>query len=141
MNPYLWRLAIVLLLPAGVKAWQHSKIVSLAILWPLVANLYVDMRGIELAVEHPARVLVSAISAAFGFAEMYAEARDGQRFSRAAILGLLVFSSGAADIAALPTFAMLHEWALPPLQILVCGAIIIVSTWKGRFRWESSSLA
>jgi hypothetical protein len=113
----------------------------LAILWPFAANIYIVARGIDLAVEHPARVLVSAISAALGFAELYAESRDGNRFSRAAILGLLVFSSGVADIAALPTFAVLHEWALPPLQCLVCLALIIISTWKGRFRWESSLLA
>lgn len=141
MNLFLWRLSIALLIPAAFVVWRHSKLVSIAIIWPLLANLYVVLLNIELTVEHPARVLVSAISAAFGFAELYAEARDGNRFSRAAILGLLVFGSGAGDIAALPTFAVLNEWAMPPLQILVCLALIFISTWKGRFRWESSLLA
>ena len=142
MTDFLWRLSIALLLPAAVAAWRHSKLVSLAIIWPLIANAYVVARGIELATAHPSRILVSAISAALGFAELYAEARDGNRFSRPAILGVLVFSSGVADIAALPTFALLHEWALPPLQCLFCGVLIVVSTWKkGGFRWESSLLA
>jgi len=141
MNIHLWRTAIALLLPAAVLVWRHSKIVALAIAWPLVANLYIVARNIDLSVEHPARVLVSAISAALGFAELYAESAHGKPHSRAAILGLLVFSSGIGDIAALPTFAVLHEWAMPPLQILVCLALIFISTWKGRFRWESSLLA
>jgi len=137
MADLIWRLSIALLIPAAVAAWRHSKIVSIAVTWPLLANLYVVVRALELPVEHPARVLVPAISAALGFAELYAEAREDRRFSRSAILGLLLFSSGGADIAALPTFALLHEWAVPSLQCLVCLAICFIATWKGRFRWES----
>jgi hypothetical protein len=141
MNDFLWRLSIILMLPAAVAVWRHSKLVALAIAWPLAANIYIVARSIDLSVEHPARVLVPAISAAMGFAELYSESAHGKRFSRAAILGLIVFSSGGADIGALPTFSVLHEWAVPPIQCLVCLALVFVSTWKGRFRWESSLLA
>jgi hypothetical protein len=142
MNDFLWRLGAALLLPAAVVAVRHSKIVSLAIAWPLAANLYVALSGIELAIHHPARVLVPAISSALGFAELYAEARDGHRFSQPAVLGLLVFASGAADIAALPAFALLHEWAVPYVQIAVCAALIVISLWpKRRLPWVSSLVA
>jgi len=76
MADLIWRLSIALLIPAAVAAWRHSKIVSIAVTWPLLANLYVVVRALELPVEHPARVLVPAISAALGFAELYAEARS-----------------------------------------------------------------
>ncbi|MBK9263070.1 MAG: hypothetical protein IPM54_25110 [Polyangiaceae bacterium] len=139
MNAFLLRTAVALLLPAAILAARHSKIVALAIGWPLAANLYVSLSGVELAIEHPARVLVPAISSALGFAELYAEARDGHRFSQPAILGLLVFASGAADIAALPAFAVLNEWAVPYIQIVVCTALIIVSLWpRRRLPWISS---
>ena len=141
MNELLWKAAAALLLPVVVIVWRHSKIVALACLVPLAANLYVLRSGIELATEHPARVLIPAVSMALGFAELYAEARDGHRWSRPALLGLLVFASGGGDIAALPTFRLLGEWAVPLLQIAVCVALIVVSVWpKGRFTWKSSLL-
>jgi hypothetical protein len=142
MNAFLLRTAVALLLPAAILALRHSKIVAVAIVWPLLANLYVLRTGVALNIEHPARVLVPAISSALGFAELYAEAREGNRFSRPAILGVLVFASGAADIAALPAFALLHEWAVPYVQIVVCSALIVISLWpKRRVPWVSSLLA
>jgi hypothetical protein len=141
MNDSLVRVAFALLLPTAVLVWRHSKIVALAIALPLLANVYEMQSSIALAVEHPARVLVPASSMALAFAEFYAEARDGRQWSRPAMLGILVFSSGAADIAALPTFRLLGEWAVPPLAILVCAALIVVSAWpKRRVPWVSSSL-
>ena len=129
VNEHLWRFAAALLLPVAVLVWRHSRIVAIATAWPLAANVWVMRASIELAVEHPARVLVPAISAMLGFAELYAEGREGRRFSRRGVLGALVFASGVADIGALPTFALVHEWTVPVVQTTVLFAMAATAAW------------
>jgi hypothetical protein len=135
------RLALALLIPAMGLSWRHSKLVALAIAIPFAANIYVMRTGIDLPVEHPARVLVPAISAMLGFAEAYAEGRHGKTISRACVLGILAFALGIADIAALPTFAVLRGWYPIWMSILVSITMIAVSTVpQRRFPWLISSM-
>lgn len=139
MNDILSQLAIFLLLPAAVAAWKHSRIVSTALVWPLVASLATVVNGTDLAIEHPARLWVPFVSMLLGFAEVYAEGKYGDGVSRALLLGALVVASGMADLAQLPAFKYLEGWAVPPLQILGCFGIIAVSTLpKRRIPWLTS---
>lgn len=141
MYDLLARIALAMLIPAMVLSWRHSKLVSAAIAVPLFANLYVVATGAVLSVEHPARVLIPAVSAALGFAEAYATGWNGKEISRPCLLGILTFAIGGADIAALPTFAVLHGWSVPWLSIIVCLAIIAVATTpKGKISWLISSI-
>lgn len=141
MTDLLMRIAFVLLIPTMVLAWRHSKLVAFAIAIPFVVNIYVLRTGIDLPVEHPARVLTPAISAMLGFAEAYAEGRHGKTISRACLLGVLTFALGGADIAALPTFKLLHGWYPIWMSILVSLTMIAVSTVpERRFPWLISSL-
>jgi hypothetical protein len=142
MNDIVARLSVIALLPAAMLAWKHSKIVSAALLLPFFASIYVAARAIELPVEHPVRVLLPAISMAFGFAEGYAEWRQTNHVSRAYALGAIAFMSGLADIAALPTFAAIDGWGVPYLQILFCLAVVAISTIpQRRIPWLISSLS
>jgi hypothetical protein len=142
MYDLVTRIALAMVLPSAILSWRHSPIVSLAIAIPFFANIYVSATGIVLPVEHPARVIVPIASMVLAFAEGYAEGKHKQGLTRAALLGGLVFGSGLADIAALPMFALLHGWAVPSLQILVCLAIVAVCTIpRRRFPWMISSFS
>lgn len=137
----LVQLAAALLLPASVLSLRHSKLVSLACAVPLVATIAILRLDIDMSSDsHPLRFAVPLITMALGFTAAFLEARQGHARSRAAILGIVVFSSGAGDVAALPAFRLLGEWAVPYLQICVCLALITISVWPKGWKepWSSS---
>ncbi len=142
MNEAIWYIVTGLMSIAALFAARHSWVVTLAIACPVAANFYVMRTHIELAVDHPARVIVPILSAVLGFSKLFAEASRGRRSSRPALLGLVVFVSGVLDVLALPASAKINEWIVSPLQYIACALLLgcsLLPEW--RFRWFSSALA
>lgn len=125
-----WKIATALLLPAAALSYRHSKLVSAACAVPMLVTLLVLQGMVDMSSEaHPLRFLVPLASMALAFVALIVESRAGRTKSRAAAMALLVFASGGGDVAALPTFRLLHEWAVPPLQICICVTLILISVW------------
>jgi hypothetical protein len=138
----LWKVAALLLLPAALATWKHSRLVSLACWIPFIIT-ELALRGLidVSAPEHPVRLVVPAIGMLLGTATTVQESRQGRRTSRAAALGAVAFVSGLADIAALPVFQFLEEWVCPPIQVFFCLVTIAIGVWpKGRVPWLSTLL-
>lgn len=142
MNDVLWHVVTGLMGLAAIFAARHSLVVALAIACPAMANFYVMRTNVDFAVDHPVRLIVPIVSAVIGFSKLFAEASKGRRSSRPALLGLVVFVSGALDVLALPASAAISEWIVSPLQYIACALLIgcsLLPEW--RFRWFSSALA
>jgi hypothetical protein len=136
----VWKAAALLLLPAALVTWGHSKLVSVACWIPFVVT-ELALRGvIDMgAPEHPLRVVIPVVGMLLGTAEVVRETRQNRRTSRASILGGVAFMSGLADVAALPVFRFLEEWVCPPIQVFFCLVTIAIGVWpKGRGSWLST---
>ncbi len=137
----IWQAAALLLLPAALAAWQHSKLVSLACWIPFLVTELALRGAIDMgAPDHPLRVVIPVVGMLLGTAEVVRETRQNRRTSRATILGGIAFASGLADVAALPVFNVLDEWVCPPIQVFFCLVTIAIGVWpKGRrLPWVST---
>lgn len=130
MTTLIERLTVALFLPAMAFSWRHSRLVTLAIAIPFVANVVELSAGPSLPLNHPARVAVPLASAMLGFAAAAREGRDGRRVSPPFALGAITAALGITDIIAVFYFAVRAAWYPLWMNALMCLVFVLIAERK-----------